>query len=244
MGLGLNAPGDVLLILGTTAIVGVVTDATPPTPPIIGATLVHPMPGRFIRALAPLNGASALDWAQTALGGGTALEKLLDEAAKSKIGAGNVLFLPHLDGERAPFVAPRASGVFTGLTSNTRRGDMIRAVLEGVAFSMRHCIMVAGVSMPERVTLTGGGAKSPLWRQILADVIGCSVTVDDSADHGLWGAALLGMAAANQLPSPELKRNSSKQSYTPDPNARVLYDIYFQKYCDAETAMASTFKND
>ena len=244
VGLGLNAPGDVLLILGTTAVVGVVTDATPPTPPIIGATLVHPMPGRFIRALAPLNGASALDWAQTALGGGTALEKLLDEAAKSKIGAGNVLFLPHLDGERAPFVAPRASGVFTGLTSNTRRGDMIRAVLEGVAFSMRHCIMVAGVSMPERVTLTGGGAKSPLWRQILADVIGCSVTVDDSADHGLWGAALLGMVAANHLPSPELKRNSSKQSYTPDPNARVLYDIYFQKYCDAETAMASTFKND
>ena len=244
VGLGLDAPGDVLLILGTTAVVSVVTDPQPPVPPIIGATLVHPMPGRFIRALAPLNGSSALDWAQTAIGGGEALETLLEDASKSEIGSGRILFLPYLNGERAPFVAPGATGVFVGLTSNSRRGDMIRAVLEGVAFSMRDCIVAAGISMPEQVIVTGGGAKSPLWRQILADVLGCSITVDNSGNHGLWGAALLGMAAAGQTPSTKPASKVKKLIYAPDPTAHALYDKCFQRYCDAQAAMAEVFEKN
>ena len=244
VGLGLNAPGDVLLILGTTAVVSVVTDPNPPVPPIIGATLVHPMPGRFIRALAPLNGSSALDWAQTAIGGGEALEILLEDASKSEVGAGRILFLPYLNGERAPFVAPGATGVFVGLTSNSRRGDMIRAVLEGVAFSMRDCIVAAGISMPEQLILTGGGAKSPLWRQILADVLGCSITVDNSGNHGLWGAALLGMAAAGHTPSTKPTSKVKNLIYTPDPKANALYNKCFQKYCDAQAAMAKLFEKN
>ncbi len=243
VGLGLNAPGDVLLILGTTAVVGVVTKSTPPKPPVIGATVVHPFPDRFIRVLAPLSGTSALDWAQTAIGGGAALETLLEEANKAETGAGNLLFLPHLNGERAPFVAPGASGVFIGLAPTSERGDIIRSVLEGVAFSMRHCVEAAGISMPKQVTLTGGGAKSPFWRQILADVLSCSVAVDDSPDHGLWGAALFGMAASGKIPIPQLERHGSKQSYAPNASTEALYEEKFQSYLAAQKAMAGIFQN-
>ena len=109
---------------------------------------------------------------------------------------------------------------------------------------MRDCIVAAGISMPEQVILTGGGAKSPLWRQILADVLGCSITVDDSGNHGLWGAALLGMAAAGHTPSTKPTSKVKNLIYIPDPKANSLYNKCFQRYCDAKAAMAKVIEKN
>ena len=92
LGLGLNAPGDFLLILRNSVVVGVVTNPTTPKSPVLGATIVHPIPDRLIRFLATLSDMSALDWAQKALGGGETLETLLEEPTKQKQAPVNCYF--------------------------------------------------------------------------------------------------------------------------------------------------------
>lgn len=114
-------------------------------------------------------------------------------AAEAPAGANRLIFLPYLMGERSPHPDADCRGVFFGLSAMHTRADMIRAVLEGVAFSQRECLDVfreLGTDISE-ITLCGGGAKSPLWRQILASCFNCNVTTLKADEGGALGAALL-----------------------------------------------------
>ena len=108
-------------------------------------------------------------------------------------GKSGVIFLPYLNGERCPVNDPNARGCFVGLSAGTGKGDLARAVLEGVAFSLKQTYdRVSPEGTAERVILAGGGSKSPLWRQIFADVFGLPVVTLDGAGEGSgFGAAVV-----------------------------------------------------
>ena len=108
-------------------------------------------------------------------------------------GANGVTFLPYLAGERAPFVAPHASASFNGLTARSTKADMAQAVIEGASLSLKHCFRSTKIANLGRAFLTGGGARNPLWCDILASVLGATIVASDASDHGLWGVALIGL---------------------------------------------------
>lgn len=239
VGMGLNQPGDTMMIMGTTAVVNILTDRITPSNLPVGATVLHAGGKLLTRVLAPTTGASAFDWFCAlhpgSLGGdspGEIAEKLNALAVDVPPGANGVIFLPHLSGERAPFVAPSARGAFFGLSSRSSKADMGRAVMEGAAMSLRHCFDAEyGGRQKDIVRLTGGGARNALWCQIIADIMGATIEVSAATDHGLWGAACIGAAANGAGDACALAARAEETVlYIPDPAAVTAYDTAFEKY--------------
>ncbi|MCD7776892.1 MAG: xylulokinase [Firmicutes bacterium] len=157
------------------------------------------------------------------------------EAEKVPVGSNGLLFMPYLMGERSPHLDPQARGGFVGLTASHVRADMIRSVMEGVTFALRDCLSVfdaAGIA-PHSMTLCGGGASSPLWRQIAADIFGCDVNIVKSNEGGALGAAILaGVGAGVYGDVKSACRDIIKPSlvYHPNPESRRLYDEYYEVF--------------
>lgn len=242
-GLGLEQPGDMCLILGTTAVVSYVMPPEPFGTPPLAATVHHPFADVWIRVLAPQSGASAFDWFAAlhpnSFGGlevSEVVSRINELARDVPPGANGVMFLPFLTGERAPFVAPGASASFIGMRAHTSKADMARAVMEGAAYSLRHCLHAEGAPTPERVALTGGGARNRLWCQIVADVLGTTILANSAEDHGLWGAALIGGISAGQLEVSAARRDEDFAVHTPDPEAYDTYTRQFGAYLKAVEA--------
>ncbi len=120
-------------------------------------------------------------------------EKLLYEAEESKVGASGLIFLPYLMGERTPHSDPNAKGTIIGLNITHKRGDITRSILEGVCFGLRDSLeILKSLKVPiNEVRVSGGGAESPLWRQILADIFNIKVQVINSKEGPAYGAAIL-----------------------------------------------------
>ncbi|MEO9781992.1 MAG: FGGY family carbohydrate kinase [Sedimentitalea sp.] len=236
VGMGLHRAGETMMIMGTTAVVNILTDQIQPADAPVGASCLHPTAPVTIRVLAPTTGAAAFDWFAAlhpqSLGGASTGEiagrmNALVETVPP--GANGVTFLPYLNGERAPFVAPNLRGAFHGLSSTTSTGDMGRAVMEGAALSLRHCFEEETGLPTSSVQLTGGGSKNPVWCQIIADVVGQPVLVSQASDHGLWGAAALGASAAGLGEAVTLARRDERlQSYTPQNHA--AYGPVYARY--------------
>ena len=247
-GMGLQQPGESMFIMGTTAVVNILTDHVVPTARPVGASALHASSDAIIRIFAPTTGASAFDWFAglhpLSLAGADAGEV----AAKLNIlvqdvppGANGVTFLPYLNGERAPFVAPEVSASFHGLRAQTSKAEMGRAVMEGTALSLRHCLTAEGHKVDGPVKLAGGGSRNPLWSQIIADVTGTEVAVTAQSDHGLWGAACLGASAAGLGPVATLtRRDETLRSFPPDPQAARAYDSVFHRYMALSDASRAT----
>jgi xylulokinase len=127
------------------------------------------------------------------LGEGNAYDLLTRSAADVPTGCEGLIFLPYLSGERTPYPDPHAKGAFVGLTLRHGKTHMTRAVLEGVSFGLKDSLSLIqslGVQ-PEKVILSGGGARSDLWKQMLADVFGVSCTLVNATEGAAYGAALL-----------------------------------------------------
>jgi len=236
-GVGLTAPGDMCLILGTTAVVTYIFESEPFSEPSTAATLHHPFTNDWLRVFAPQSGASAFDWFAAlhpnSFAGANAAEvaqKINTDAKDVPPGANGVMFLPFLTGERAPFVAPDATASFLGMRATTTKADLARAVMEGASFSLRHCLSDKNAPTPEQVVLTGGGARNALWCQIVADVLGVTILANDGEDHGLWGAAILGGACIGDLDPTHARRDEAFRTYTPDADAHATYSRLFQAY--------------
>ncbi|WP_421855004.1 FGGY-family carbohydrate kinase [Oricola sp.] len=238
VGMAMRQPGETMMILGTTAVVNILADSVEKADLPVGATAFHADGQTLIRVLAPTTGAAAFDWfcalhPQT-LGGASPAEiagKLNALAGNVPPGANGITFLPYLNGERAPFVAPKAQATFFGLTSASSTADMGRAVMEGAAFSLRHCFEAEGGRPQKPVRLTGGGARNALWCQIIADVMQAPIIVSEESDHGLWGAACVGAAAAGGGDACVLAEgHESTIRYDPDPATAGAYDAAFNRY--------------
>ncbi len=123
-----------------------------------------------------------------------------DESDVAAAETEGLLFLPYLSGERSPHNDVKAKGAFIGLTSTTTRAQMSKAVMEGVAFALRDCLEVAksnGLDVT-KATICGGGAKSKVWREITADVLGIPVSVPQTEQGPAYGAAILAMAGCGE----------------------------------------------
>jgi len=172
---------------------------------------------------------------------------LLDKLAEaSPPGANRLLFLPYLMGERTPHLDPHARGGFLGLSAMHTKGDLIRAVMEGVSFGLKDGLQIlAGMGVqPDSMLLTGGGAKSPFWRQLLADIFDCQVQTIKSAEGPALGVALLAgvgagvyysvPAACERLITPELVLE-------PDADRALVYASYHRLYQRAYPALKELF---
>ena len=125
-----------------------------------------------------------------------AYELLTAEAAAMSPGSNGLFFLPYLSGERTPHADPDARGSFIGLTLSHERGHMVRAIMEGVTYSMRDSLAIfEGLDVPiKQIRASGGGARSPLWRQIQADAFGRKVVTINSEEGPAYGVALLAVS--------------------------------------------------
>lgn len=184
------------LSLGTSAQLFAPGTAYRPLPERFLHAFCHCAPGLWFQMGAMLNGASTLAFLASVLG--QPIETLLEEVAAQPARPSPVVFLPYLTGERTPHNDAGATGVFSGLTPSTVRGDLTRAVLEGVAFAAADCadcLAAAGTVLTE-TALIGGGARSALWAQIIADVLGLPITRYVGGEKGpAFGAARLARAA-------------------------------------------------
>jgi xylulokinase len=141
-----------------------------------------------------LSAAGSLRWYRDALAPGEDFGALVAAAGDVPPGAEGLRFLPYLTGERTPHPDPMARGAFVGLTVRHTRAHLTRAVLEGVAFGLRDGLQLmrdAGVPMPSELRASGGGTKSPVWRQIVADVLGVRLVSVGTAEGAAFGAAVL-----------------------------------------------------
>ena len=160
---------------------------------------------------------------------------MTQEAALSPIGANRLLYLPYLMGERTPHLDPDCRGAFIGLSASHTRRDLIRAVLEGVSYSLRDCMeIIRGMGVPvDDMTACGGGGSSAFWRRMLADLYGCPVAVSSSKESAAIGAAILagvGAGAYPDVPSACDRLLSKKLVEQPNPEASAAYEPYYQLY--------------
>lgn len=237
VGMGLDRAGQAMMIMGTTAVVNILTDKVTLQALPVGASVRHPTSDTIIRVLAPTTGAAAFDWFASLVSPAAgavdreAIAELGALVASGRPGANGVTFLPYLNGERAPFVMADLRATFHGMSSSTTRADLARAVMEGTALSLRHCCEEEGGLTAAPVQLTGGGSRSEAWCQIIADVVGQPVVTNAAFDQGLWGAACLG-AAATGLGDPVAlaAREETQRLYEPDAARARAYDAVWRRY--------------
>jgi xylulokinase len=198
VGMGIVRPGAVSVTIGTSGVVFAATSTPVLEPQGRIHTFCHALPDRW-HVMGVTQGAGlSLRWFRDQFAAGPeyahdAYDRLVDEAAKTPPGADGLLWAPYLMGERTPHLDPDARGALVGITAQHTRGHIIRAVLEGVAFSLRDTLTIfAEIGVPvASIRLGGGGARSQLWRQIQADIYGHAVEIVEAEEGAAYGAALL-----------------------------------------------------
>lgn len=224
-GLGAVAPGDSGSIIGTTLgnIVIMGKDEVEEMNVEEGSILCHVKDGSYLRQMSALSGAVVLDWCRKELGVAANDMSYLESEIKSvPPGSDGVIFLPYLFGERAPFKAPDASAVFYGLRFNHTRAHMIRAVYEGLVYSMYDCLTY----MPKGNTgrfIAGGGSRSDLLCQIISDVTGEVVIRSNREELGLYG--IYKVITGNWE---EISFHSDR--FFPDPDKNQIYMKMFGEF--------------
>jgi len=174
---------------------------------------------------------------------------LIDKiAATSPPGANGLLYLPYLMGERTPHLDADCRGVFFGLSAMHEKKDLLRAVMEGVVFSMNDCLGIIremGAS-PSFVYAAGGGANSPLWRQMMADVMGVEIAVNNSTESGALGVAILagvGAGIYSDVASACESIIRRKDSQTGDPKNSGLYAAMYELYKNLYKSLKKDFSD-
>ena len=199
VGVGAVEPGVIALTLGTSGVVFATTPSALVEPAGRLHAFCHAVPGRWHFMGVMLSAAGSSQWYRDALAPGVSFDGLIAEATNVLPGSEGLLFLPYLSGERTPHPDPLARGAWVGLTIRHSRPHLTRAVLEGVAFGIKDSftlIQGAGLGGIEQVRVSGGGAKSALWRQIMADVLGAELVTVNTTEGAAYGAALLAAVGA------------------------------------------------
>lgn len=209
IGMGVVTPGAVSATIGTSGVVFAATDRPALDPKGRLHTFCHAVPGRWhVMGVTQAAGLS-LRWfrdqfARTpAADARDPYDQLTAEAATVPPGSDGLLWAPYLMGERTPHLDPAARGILAGLTASHTRAHVIRAILEGVAYSLQDTFAIfAEMNVPVKsIRLGGGGARSPLWRQIQADVYGHEVEIVEAEEGAAFGAAILAGVGAKMWPS-------------------------------------------
>jgi len=203
VGMGILEPGSVSATIGTSGVVFAATAA--PTRDPLGRlhTFCHAVPGRWhVMGVTQAAGLS-LRWLRDTIAPGVGYDTLTAEAAKVLAGSDGLLWTPYLLGERTPYLDSQARAAFVGLTAGHTRGHLVRAVLEGVAYSLKDTFtLFAELGIPVKgVRLGGGGARSPLWREVQANIYGHACDILVAEEGAAFGAALLAGVGAGGWPN-------------------------------------------
>jgi xylulokinase len=216
VGNGVVKPGLALVSIGTSGVVLAYAEAprvdtSGPVPRV--HTFNHAVPGAWYMMGVTQGAGLSLRWLRDNIAlperalerwtGRDAYDLLAQEAAGVAAGSDGLVFLPYLQGERTPHLDSYARGGWIGLTASHDRRHLVRSVLEGVAFSLQDCAaIIREQGLPvEQVRVTGGGAQSPLWRQIIADVMNVELVMTNATEGPAFGASLLAGVAAGVYPS-------------------------------------------
>jgi xylulokinase len=203
VGNGIVAPGMVSCTIGTSGVVFAHTASPAYDPAGRVHTFCHAVRGAW-HVMGVTQGAGlSLQWFRKNLAPDASYDELTAEAATAPAGSQGLYWLPYLMGERTPHLDASARGGWVGLTAKHTRAELIRAVLEGVAYSQKDCLDIIekmGVTV-NSVRLSGGGARSPFWRQMFADVFGKRVATLETEEGSAYGAALLSMVGTGQYAS-------------------------------------------
>ena len=245
IGLGAIDEGDAFISLGTSCQLFATSRHYRPRPETLVHAFAHAVPGRWFQMAAMLNGASPLAWVASALGRQD-IEGLLREVEAKTRQPGDVLFLPYLAGERTPHNDAHARGVFFGLGPETGAVEMTRAVLEGVAYSIREArevLAAAGTPLSE-VGLTGGGTRNAFWLQMISDVTGLKLSRLDGAELGpAFGAARLArVALTGEAVETVCTKPPVKDRFAPNPALAGAYAAGFARYRSLYAALKPEFR--
>ena len=254
-GAGAVEPGDLIIKLATAGNVNSMTAAPHPHPKTL--TYSHIVPGMWYSVSATNAAALCMRWMRDAFyavgrGEGDQVDlkdayAIIDrEASASSIGANGVVFHPYLQGERCPYWDAALRASFTGVSISSTRGDFARALMEGVAFSLRDCYRtLKEMKLPvRRIFLIGGGARSRLWSEIVANVFNCAVAVPEPGDASFGAALLAGTGIGLFADAKEAVSKCLKISrrIEPDAAAAAQYERLFAGYRAIHDALAPVYR--
>lgn len=241
VGAGLVAPQAGLLSLGTTSVLTVCSQRRMTDPRFY--TRRHVLPDRYLHVAPTLMGGTTLRWA-AALLGADSVEELVALAGMSVPGAGGVVFLPYLMGERAPLWDRDARGAFHGLHLGSGRAELARAVVEGIAFAVRNVVSEKEAHLRSPITPLNvtGGAAFPLVVQTLANVLQRPLDVIEGGEAAATGAAMLAFVAAGKSSLDWLAawKPRIEDTFAPDASIQEIYDRQFTAFCAAYAASQGT----
>jgi xylulokinase len=174
----------------------------------------------------------SLQWFRNNLASGTDYQALTVEASKAEPGSQGLFWLPYLMGERTPHLDATVRGGWIGLTAKHTRSDLIRSLLEGVSYSLNDCLeIIEKMGVPvDSIRASGGGARSPFWRQLLADVFGKRVATLETEEGSAYGAALLALAGTGQYPSVSLACKDAVREVSSLLPQAELHDDYRRRH--------------
>ncbi|NLF51265.1 MAG: xylulokinase [Leptolinea sp.] len=247
VGVGAVTPGIVALTLGTS---GVVFASTPS--PLIEPegrlhAFCHSVPGTWHFMGVMLSAAGSLRWYRDTLAPGLGYDELLAPAADVPAGSEGLLFLPYLTGERTPHPDPLARGAFVGLTVRHTKAHMTRSVIEGVSFGLRDSMELlknAGLGEIKQVRVSGGGARSALWRQMLSDVMNTELVTVNTTEGAAFGAALLAGVGIGTWKTVQDACNATIKTLdktSANPSTVNTYEQYYRQYTALYPALKPTF---
>lgn len=247
VGVGAIREGIVALTLGTSGVVFATTNSPFIEPEGRLHAFCHSVPDHWHLMGVMLSAAGSLRWYRDTFAPAMDFEKLLTPAAEIDPGSDGLFFLPYLTGERTPHPDPLARGAFVGLTIRHTLPHLTRAVLEGVAFGLKdsfELMMVAGLTSIDQVRVSGGGAKSPLWRQILADVFNSELATVNTTEGAAFGAALLAGVGFGRWPTVEAACDATVRitdRVSPNEEAALRYESFYEIYRGLYPALRQSF---
>lgn len=257
VGNGIVTPGVLSTSIGTSGVMFVHSEQVKIDPEGRVHTFCHAVRGKWHMMGVNLSAGGSLQWFRNELCKAD-VEKarrtkkeiydlLTAEAKAAPVGSDGLFFLPYLSGERTPHADPDARGCFVGLTLAHTRGHMIRAILEGVTFSMRDSLEIFDrLGVPVRqIRASGGGSRSPLWRQIQADVFGRKVVTINSEEGPAYGVALLAAAGAGVFKNVREACDATIRVVSetaPERKAKQYYDRAFPEYQQLYRSLKDDFK--
>jgi xylulokinase len=243
LGVGIDAPGPLSVVLGTSGVVFAALHEYRPEPEARLHTFCHAVPGTWHAMGVMLSAAGSLQWLRAALGGAP-YDELLQDAGGWAPATEGVLFQPYLQGERTPHADPDARGAFTGLTLRHDRGALVRAVLEGVAYGLRDSLeLLRSVGVDAQVgRVSGGGARSELWLRIVASVLGLPLERTEAEEGAAYGAALLGGVKEGVFADAHAAVAATvrvRDRIDPDPEWQAAYDEGYARYGELYPALST-----
>jgi xylulokinase len=234
LGVGVDRPGPLSIVLGTSGVVFAALPEYRPEPEARLHVFCHAVPGTWHAMGVMLSAAGSLQWLHDALGN-PPYEELLAEAERWDPGVEGLFFQPYLQGERTPHADPAARGAFVGLTLRHDRGALTRAVLEGVAYGLRDSLELLGALGVEAEVgrVSGGGARSALWLKIVASVLGLPLERTSVDEGAAYGAALLGGVSHGVFVDAHAAVEACvrvSDRIEPDPGWQAVYEEGYARY--------------